>query len=261
MMQGKRLFILIFLISINFIFAQKEVLDSYPPGQDFYAGGKNQLTKEIVEIIKKQKLTPCENSGERYSLQILVYENSTISYVKDFDTLDIQKNKCAFDLSRKAIPYLKRWIPAKEDGKYIAAITKIEINPFYLFNSREEPSKNETKQPTFKKGFEAFGYEIRSIFEKKIKKNEDKRASLKFAVNEKGDMEDFKIEGNYTENEKKDIINELSKIKGKWNPATYNGIPFKYWLRQPITQNFDIQTDIEDRSKATYQNMYNNRYR
>lgn len=257
----KKFLLFIVFFSMHSIFAQKEVLDSYPPGQDFYAGGKNQLFKEMVKVIKEQNLTPCENKTERYNLQILIYENSTISYVKDFDSIEIQKNKCALDFSRKIIPHLKRWIPAKEEGKFVAAITKININPFYLYYSKDDPKKNEEKIPTFKKGMQAFLYEVKSVFENKIKRNEDKRAWLKFAVDENGDMKDFQIEGNYTENEKNEIINELSRIKGKWNPATFNGIAFKYWFKQPITQNFDLQTEIQDRTKEIYKNMYNNRYR
>lgn len=137
---------------INRAYAQIEVLDRYPFGQDFYAGGLNQLNKEMVKIFKDQKLQPCERTEERYNVQIIIYEDSKISYVKDFDTLEVQKNKCAFDLSRKIFPYLKRWMPAKENGKVIAAITKIEIKPFYLYHSKEDPAKNETKSPSFKKG-------------------------------------------------------------------------------------------------------------
>ena len=261
MIMIRKLSLIIFCTFINLVSAQKEVLDRYPPGQDFYAGGGNQLFKEMVKIVKEQNLPPCENRTEKYNLQILIYENSTISYVKDFDSIEIQKNKCAFDFSRKIMPHLKKWMPAKEEGKFVAAIATVNINPFYLYYSKDEPIKNVEKRPTFKKGMESFGFEIKSIFERKIKKNEDKIVSLKFAVNENGDMEDFEIQGSYTENEKKEIINQLSKIKGKWNPATFNGVPFKFWLQQPIRQNFDIQTEFEGRTKDMYQNIHNNRYR
>ncbi|MFS4472719.1 hypothetical protein [Chryseobacterium sp. T20] len=215
----------------------------------------------MVKVVKEQKLLPCEKSEERYNVQILVYENSTINYVKDFDTVDIQKNKCAFDFSRKIIPHLKRWMPAKVNGKFIGAITKIEINPFYLVNSNDDPSKNKRKNPTFKKGIEAFGFEIKSIFERYIVKNEDKRTVLTFIVNEKGEMENFVIEGDFSDFDKKSIINSLSKIKGKWNPATFNNIPIRARIKQPVFQEFDFRTEIEDKSNIINSNFYNNRYR
>lgn len=257
----KKFLLLIIFFTTKLIFAQIEVLDKYPYGQDFYAGGLNQLNKEIVKIVKEQKLQPCERSEERYNVQILVSENSTINYVKDFDTINIQKNKCAFDFSRKIIPHLKRWMPAKENGKFIGAIAKIEINPFYLVNSKDDPSKNEKEIAIYKKGMKAFGFEIKSIFERYVKKNEDKRAWLIFVVNENGDMEDFKIEGDFSDNDKKDIINSLSKIKGKWNPATFNNIPVRYRIRQPLLQQFDLQVELDNKDRIMNRNFHNNSYR
>ncbi|NIF07277.1 hypothetical protein F3J23_17800 [Chryseobacterium sp. Tr-659] len=257
----KKFLLLITFFTTKLIFGQNEVLDKYPYGQDFYAGGLNQLNKEMVKIVKEQKFLPCEKTEEQYNVQILVRENSTISYVKDFDTVNIQKNKCAFDFSRKIIPHLKRWMPAKVNGKFIGAIARIEINPFYLVNSKDDPSKNEKKNPTFKKGIKAFGFEIKSIFERYVKKNEDKRAWLTFVVNENGEMEDLKIEGDFSDYEKKDIINSLYRIKGKWNPATFNNIPIRAKISQPILQQFDLQVELENQNKMMDQNFQNNRYR
>lgn len=258
MIRNILLLALFFIINISY--AQIEVLDRYPFGQDFYAGGQNQLNKEMVKIFKDQKLQPCEKSEEKYDVQIIVYENSTISYVKDFDTLEIQKNKCAFDLSRKIFPYLKRWVPARENGKVIAAITKIQVKPFYLYNSKEDPTKNEEKSPTFKKGLPAFQFEIKSVFEKYIKNNKDQRSSLTFVVNEQGDMEDIKIDGDFSEADKNDVIKSLSRMKGKWNPATFNNTPIKTRMRQSIIQEFDMRLELEEKEKQIYQNRYN-RYR
>ncbi|WBV59154.1 hypothetical protein PFY12_08760 [Chryseobacterium camelliae] len=255
----RNLFLLMLLGLMNVLYAQTEVLERYPYGQDFYAGGMNQLKKEMVKIVKEQNLAPCEGY-EKYYMPIVVYENATINYVKDFDTLEIQKNKCAFDFGRKIIPHLKRWIPAKENGKFIAAITKVEIQPFFLINSREDPSKNEIKNPVYIKGMRRFSDEVSSIFARKIKKNEDKRSFLAFVVNEKGEMQDFKVGGDYTESEKNDIIRELSKIKGKWTPATFNGIPLKYRLVQPLAQEFDLQMHIKDTQNSIEQGL-NDRYR
>ena len=253
---------LISIISINLFFAQKEVLDGYPYGQDFYAGGKNELEKEMVRIVKEQKLLPCENNEEQYFVQILVNEDSSINYVKDMDSLNINKNKCAFDFSRKIFPHLKRWIPAKENGKYVSAITLVQINPFYLYHSKDDPKKNEMKNPTYKKGMNAFMEESRKIFEQTIRRNEDRKGDITFTVNEKGEMENIIISGDFSENDKKNIINSFSRIKGQWNPATFNNIPVKTKLRQPIVQNFDIQMEVEDEMKQSmYQNMRNNRYR
>ena len=260
MIMIKKLLLLSLLFLIKNLYCQIEVLESYPYGQNFYVGGIYQLNKEMVQIVKAQKLLPCEK-GEKYSVKVIVYDNSTINYVKDFDTLEIKKNKCAFDFSRQLFPYLKKWMPAKENGKFVAAIAKIDVMPFYLFHSKDDPKDNVMKNPTFKKGIEAFGFEVKSIFERYIKRNEDKRVSLTFVVTENGEMEDFKIEGDFSENDKKSIISSLSRIKGKWNPATFNNIPYRARMRQPVTQQFDWNIQIDENNKMMNQNYYNNRYR
>lgn len=61
--------------------------------------------------------------------------------------------------------------------------------------------------------------------------------------------------------EKKDIINSLSRIKGKWNPATFNNISIRAKITQPIFQQFDLQRELEDQDKIMDQNFHDNRYR
>jgi len=249
------------IISANLLFAQKEILDRYPYGQHFYAGGKNEFDKEMVRIVKEQKLQPCERNEEQYNVQILVNEDSSINYVKDLDSLEINNNKCASDFSRKIFPHLKRWIPAKENGKFVSAITVIRVRPFYLYYSKDDPRKNIIQNPTYKKGMGVFNEEVKAVFQNKIRRNEDRRGNLIFVVNEYGEMKDFNINGDFSDKDKKEIINNLSRIKGKWNSATFNGVPVRTRIRQPIVQNFDIQLENEDARKAMHQNIYNNRYR
>lgn len=237
----KYLLILIGLFICHPLSAQREILEKYPSGQDFYVGGINGIQKEIVKIIKEQKLQPCADKTENYEIPVLVNEDATINFIKDFDSLTIEKNKCAFDFSRKIIPHLKKWLPAKENGKKIAAIARIKIQPFFMYHSKDNPINNVSINPTYKKGLQLFSEEISAIFMQRIKMNENKISSLTFVVNENGEMEDFRLEGAYTENQKSDLIRSLSRIKGKWNPATFNGIPHKSKVRQPIRQEFDIE--------------------
>lgn len=87
-----------------------DILEFYPIAQSFYPGGISELEKHVIKITKKLQLKPCENSSEYYGAKIIVFENSSIAYAKDFDTVNISKNKCAFDYSRKIIPHLKNWM-------------------------------------------------------------------------------------------------------------------------------------------------------
>lgn len=235
--------ILLSLISCTFLYAQKETLERYPLGQDFYVGGIRGINTEIVKVFKEQNFKPCENKSEIYEIPILVNENASINFVKDFDTITIEKNKCAYLLSRKIIPHLKNWLPARENNRNIAAIAWVKIQPFFMFHSKENPTQNVYVKPTFKKGMKDFSYQVSDIFKSRVKKNENKNSAVIFLVTENGDMKDFQIEGNYSDNEKRDLIRNLSKMYGKWNPATFNGVPYQSKIRQPIRQEFDIQSD------------------
>lgn len=260
-MMIKRVLILICIISVNLMSAQKEVWDEYPRGQYFYAGGINELNKEMKRIVKEQNLLPCEKSEEIYHMKILVNENAKINYVKDFDTLGIEKNKCAFDFGRKIIPFLKRWIPAKDQGKYISAMATITIHPFFLYYSKDNPSENVKTDPVYKKGIRSFQNEIRYIFQKRINANEDKIATLTFVINEDGGMEDFVLSGRFSDSDRKEILTELSKIKGKWNPAMFNNTPVRSRMRLPLVQNFDMEQHIKEMNGTMNRNIYNNSYR
>lgn len=238
-----KIFILIFFAFFSSMNAQ--VLPQYPDGQDFYEGGIKALNRDIVKIAKENNLLPCV-VGEEYFISILIQENSKIAYVKDFDTVNINKNKCAFNYSRKIIPHLKKWIPAKIDEQNVSAITEIKIQPFYIYYSKENPEENVFTNPVYgdkRNGLIAFQQELISVFQKRIKDNEDKFTQLTFIVNQNGEMEDFVIQGNYTEFQKREIIRDLLRIKSRWIPGKFNGIPVKMRMRQPIRQNFEFEVE------------------
>lgn len=247
MMWGRVLVIFLIIFSLNTSAQEKvqEVLGEYPPGQFFYIGGELALRKEMVAAVKKEKLLPCENTEESYTVNILVNPDSSINYIKDFDTATINKNKCAYDFSRKVIPHLKRWIAAKENDSFIGAVVRIQITPFILYHSKDDPRDNKFIETRYKDGRDAFAEEVRKNMERLVTKNEDKRIYLTFIVNEEGGLQDFLVEGNCTDYEKRRVVESFSKMKGKWVPATFNGIRMKSKMRVPITQQFNVEFELE----------------
>ncbi|RKS96733.1 hypothetical protein [Chryseobacterium defluvii] len=244
----KNLFLLILFVSFNTLQAQQEVLERYPYGQSPYEGGTDALILEMIQVIKKNEFSPCP-STEKYMLPILVNADASINFVKDPDTVSVFKNKCAFEFSRKLISYLKKWKPAVENGKPVGAIAEIQIEPFYLYYSKENPKLNEYKKPKFKNGMKVFGGHVKNIIEKNLSTNEDKKLYLSFVVSEKGVAENFQIDGNYTAAEKANMANELKKIKGEWEPATFNGIPMKFKFYNEFNQEFSF-----DYERSKYEN-------
>lgn len=236
-MEIRKIFLLTFIVMANTLYSQRNVLDSYPYQQNFYVGGLDGLKREMVKIVKEQNILPCERSDEKYTIEVLVNEDSSINYIRNSDTLMVHNNKCAFDISLKVISYLKEWIPAKVNNVNVAAIAKIKIDPFQLYHSKEDPSKNEIKRPVYKKGMEDFEYRLGVIFKDKMKV--DEHIKVDFTVNEAGIIENVKITGEYSDIEKRNLGREISQTIKGWIPATFNGIPIKSTVGVPISRPKD----------------------
>lgn len=245
---------LMLLMTFNMLYNQEIILEKYPYGQEFYAGGNRGLIMEMIEITRSKKLFPCENKHEKYVMPILINSNGSINYVKEDDTLKISQNRCAYDFGRKIFPNMKRWMPAKSNDQYVGAIINVLVDPFFLLNSKDDPSKNIYTQPRFKKGMYKFSNEVRKIFESSIKENEDKLSSIVFFVNETGKTVDFSVEGNYSEYEKKNFIKELSKINIQIEPGTFNSIPIKTKMRLPLRQEFSLELE-KDKAENEFKRM------
>lgn len=91
----------IIFFSAFFSLSDAQILNEYPEAQDFYEGGINALSVDVLQAIKSENLEPCDNKEEIYTISVLVNTDSKINLVKDFDTLNIRKNKCAFEFSKK----------------------------------------------------------------------------------------------------------------------------------------------------------------
>lgn len=248
----------LFLFFTIFLNAQTEVYDRYPFHQDFYKGGLSVFYKDIRKVIKKNKLMPCSNEDEKYLASVLVYSDKKINFVKDFDTINIQKNKCAFDLSKSILPYLDNWQPAKVNGKEVNAITQFMIDPYFLFHNKyKKVYLNEEKPPVYEKSLADFQYEVKRIIESYIKENiSGRRISLSFTITETGLLQDLRISNlQLDEIKEKDIIRDVLSIRGKWKPGTRNGLPVKYRMNLSFVQGFNF--DLE---KQKFEEMERGRF-
>ncbi|MPL56846.1 hypothetical protein SDC9_02337 [bioreactor metagenome] len=238
--------------------AQIDVYDKYPIGQDFYKGGLSDFYKDIRKVIKKKNLKPCENENEKYLVNLVIYADKKVSLVKDFDTLNIQKNKCAFDFSKSVLPYLDNWQPAKLDGKEVNAIAQFMIDPYFLFYHKfKNPNPDVEKPPVFEKNIKLFQKEVRRIIESYIKENiSGRKISLSFTITELGALEDLRITNLQLEEiDKEEIIKEILRIKGKWKPGTRNGKPVKFRMNLTFEQEFNLELEnkvYEDLKKGNY---------
>ena len=97
------------------------IYENYPKGQSDYNGGNIQFYKELHQLILDKKIQPCENKNELYNVKFVVYPDATIKFVKEENPEKAEKNKCAFDLTRRLLNILMggnplRWMD--KSGSY-----------------------------------------------------------------------------------------------------------------------------------------------
>lgn len=225
----------ILLLAFNFNQAQTETLERFPLGQDFYVRGRLGILQDMSKIAKDLNLEACENTDANIQIDILVYPDATIKYVKMPDEDYIENNRCAYDFGKKIIPHLSRWLPAKLNGESVLAMTKVIVDPFMIVHSKENVSENIVVEPQFKGGLSLFQKQIQGLFYKAKFSDAKQVRSISFTVNQNGAMENFEIDGDYDAQKKDLLIAELLKIKGTWEPGTFNGIPKSFKFNQKIT--------------------------
>lgn len=108
----KLVLLLSWMLGLQFWNSQMVIYDGYPLGQDFYSGGRRNFYKELRQAMLDNGFQPCDSRKEIYTIPVLVKADGAINFVKDDDSVMISKNKCAFDLIRKSLPYLEKWTPA-----------------------------------------------------------------------------------------------------------------------------------------------------
>lgn len=236
-----KLFLILFLSGF-FSLSDAQILNEYPEGQDFYAGGISELSVDVLQAIKLADLKPCANKEEIYTISVLVNPDSKINLVKDFDTLNIRKNNCAFEFSKKLLSHLKKWQPAIVEGVPVKAVASFTVKPADLFYTKTTEVSTAAEFP---KGLHNFRMIVKDIFTKSLKHNKYGRTELTFVVGLAGNIEDVVLKGDYTERDRKQLIHEITNIKERWKPATVDGQPVRSRMKMILTQEFDHEYERE----------------
>lgn len=230
--------LVILLISLFSTEITAQVYESYPRGQESYIGGNAQFYKDFHQIIIDQDFKPCENKNELYSLDLVVYPDRKVKYIKDNDSLDVVRNKCAFDLARNVVKYMKAWKPAVIEGKEVAAITHFMIFPNDLFENYSESYDAEAviKDATFEGGINAFRNKVvQNVNPTRFTWNQDFGIVVLFVVERDGSISNIRLEESSGLKEFDDmVIDGVASIKNKWSPATINGVPVRYRFKLPL---------------------------
>ncbi|WP_415324504.1 energy transducer TonB family protein [Chryseobacterium sp. MMS23-Vi53] len=243
MMLGRKRILLFCLIFISSAF-NAQILESYPNGTEFYKGGRVEFYRQFHDILLKQKLKPCDDKNEFYHLEVVVYPDATIKFVKQ-DSSKFSNSKCTYDLTRVVLKFMKDWSPAEVDGKKEAALVKIPMFADDLFEKYVDSYLPEmySTVPEYEGGIQEFRKKVaNSIDTGRFVAKTSVRFTVEttFAINAEGKMEDVKLSRETDNKEFNEmILTAIKSIKKKWKPATYHNIPVKYHFRLPLTFNFD----------------------
>lgn len=170
----------------------------------------------------------------------MVYPDATIKFVKEENLEKAEKNKCAFDLTRRLFKYLDGWKPAEVDGQKVAAITGMIIFPDALFDKYVEgyDAVNYYGPPAeFPGGVQAFRKKfMQNVNASRFNWNQEATLIMRFTVDESGKTTDFKMDPGSGNVEFDDMLIQAAKwVKDKWKPATLHGVNIKTGFRFPIT--------------------------
>lgn len=231
---------LIFLLFINFILAQTQVLHKYPEGQKFYKGGYEQFYEDAHHYLIKNNIKPCEDKTEAYVMRILVNPDGKVNYVQDQDESAVAKNKCTFDLAKKILSHLENYIPAEENGIKTPALTSIIFYPNELFSLYNYAANRDLiKEADFPGGIQNYRKKFISCFDTNgYNYSQSFRFIINFDVDTQGEIQNIYIDTEFGNDQfVKMIIDCVVPRKLKFKPGTYNGTPITRSFRLPIVIN------------------------
>ena len=236
-MKTKKLFSL-FLFFTAFLNAQ--ILDEFPKNQEFYKGGLQELYKDINTIASEKKLSSCDKK-EIYQAKLLLTKEAKIKFITDFDSVNINKNKCAYDFTLDVLRELKlsdKWIPAKIKDQNFDSVVRLFFVPNHLLDQYTEnyiPEKLYIPI-TYKGGKKVMDKDIHDNFMSIFNDyHVNGNLFLEFVIDENGEIINPIVSPKIdNESFNKDIVRSINRTKGKWNPAILDGVPVKSRITIPL---------------------------
>lgn len=226
------------LLVLFFAKVNSQILSHYPAGQHPYVGGNEQFYHDFHRILMATKKKPCENKDELYHLRVVIYPDSTISFVKDENPEVVEKNKCAHLLARDVASYLKGWNPAVENGEKVATLASFLIFPDDLFDNYTEgyDSASRFSIPQFQGGLNRFRAMAANRINIAALGRGKQSAVAVFTVNEQGKITDVTVEEPQKNRQlNKMVIDAISSINNPWIPAKFRGLPKSYIFKLPFS--------------------------
>ena len=223
---------LFFSVAIN-----AQILDRFPQYQVPYIGGYANYYKDFHEIVIEKNMKPCSNKGETYEFRVLINEDHSISFIKDYNSGYIDRNKCAYELAREVAKHQTNWNAAKVDGFPKAAVASFIVFPDDLFDRYQEGYVPQITYPTYGNYEGGGAKEFRNgitnrIDTRRFDWNDRFNVIVEFIITKDSKIENIlMIKSSSHEELDKQIVFGIKSTKKLWKPATINGQPVDYRYR------------------------------
>ena len=225
------------------IFSKAQETIPYVENDFLYKGGFVNFYKEAHQIIIDKKLLPCEDKKSLVFQRFLVTHDGEFNKIVNSDAINVNHN-CATDLLDQILPELKNWTPAHKDGANITARSSFAFFPDDLFNRYQDgyDTKKLSKDASFLNGgLNSFRDEVAKKVDLSGFNGRGKiTVVLRFVVDVDGSVTNVVVEKSSRLKEFDDLfIYAIKRVKKKWEPANFNGVPLKQRYRIPFSINFD----------------------
>lgn len=216
----------------------------YPFDQHSFLGGNAAFYTDFHNILIQKNLKPCADKEELFFAAILIDEKGNATLFNDAKPKNEESdiywkskmydNKCTINLIKEVMTHLEKWkwIPAKVNGKDIAAVEDIIINTKNLFSDNYlNDDLIEAQYKNVKISDKKFRDEINRNLDTsdfKTDKAGNVTVATSFYVNTMGIVENIKItKSSGSEFFDERFILAIKRLKKNWTPATVNNIPIK----------------------------------
>lgn len=192
----------------------------------YFPLGNQEFRNMISKNFRTDKIESIGNQNIHCELTFIIDREGNITEAKAFGD-----NKEFNDEAVYAISQIKeKWVPGKINGIAVRSRYKVPLDIRF---------ENEDTLPTYSKGNEEF---INTIKEKisltKIVGKGIMNCEISFVVIANGKLTDIRAIGE-NKSFNKEVVRAISKIKGKWNPATINKTAVNKVFKIPFVMNVE----------------------
>jgi len=218
--------ILLFGILLSVFTYSQETKESSNEEKAIFPLGNQEFRNMISRNFRTDKIESIGNQNIHCELTFIIDKEGNITDAKAYGCNKEFNEEAVFAISQ----IKEKWIPGKINGVPVRSRYKVPLDIKF---------ENEDTQPTYFRGNEEFINTLKeNIYLPKIAGKGMMNCEISFVVVKNGKLVDVKASGD-NKSFNKEVVRAVSRIKGKWIPATINKIAVNKSFKLPFTINVE----------------------